>query len=338
MAQHWAVETRDLTRVFREKRRRFRRRGNPKTVTALDEVNLTVAEGELFGLLGPNGAGKTTLIKILTTLLLPTSGRAFVDGLDVTSDAQAVRTRINMVSGGEHSGYGILTVRETLWMFSQFYGVPNSIAKERIEQLLGVVGLRSDADTKIHKLSSGMRQKLNFTRGFVSDPKIVFLDEPTLGLDVETARHCRQFIRQWVKTRPSKTVLLTTHYMVEADELCDRIAIINHGKILACDSPSNLKRTIQKESVFEAEVSPPKEEIRDIRDLSGVREVSVKERLDDGMAELRLILEEERAISSVLSKVSQIGCEVRLLKKSEPSLEDVFMKLVGRGLEDEDEC
>ncbi len=337
MGNQWAVETRGLTRIFQEKRRKYRRKGNPKAVKALDGVDLTVAQGELFGLLGPNGAGKTTLIKILTTLLLPTSGRAFVDGLDVTTEAQAIRGKINMVSGGEHSGYGILTVRETLWMFSQFYGVPSAIAKERIDELLDVVDLKSDGDTKIFKLSSGTRQKVNFARGFVSDPKIVFLDEPTLGLDVETARQCRRFIRNWVTERPGKTALLTTHYMVEADELCDRIAIINHGRVLACDSPSNLKRMIQRDSVFEAEVSPVREEMNALGDLPGVRDVSVRERMDDGVGGLRLILEEEGAISRVLGRISEMGCEVRLLKKSEPSLEDVFLKLVGRGLEEEDE-
>ena len=337
MSNQWAIETRDLARLFQEKKSRFRRRGNPRVVTALDGVNLTVPQGELFGLLGPNGAGKTTLIKILTTLLLPTSGRAFVDGFDVTTHAQSIRGRINMVCGGEHSGYGILTVRETLWMFSQFYGVSNPVAKQRIAELLEVVGLSSEVDTKVYKLSSGMRQKLHFARGFVSDPKIVFLDEPTLGLDVETARDCRRFIRDWVKTRPGKTVLLTTHYMVEADELCDRIAIINHGKTFACDSPSNLKRMVQRDSVFEAEVSPAKEQLKTMRDLPGVREVALRERLEDGIGELRLTLEQEGAISRVLAEVSRIGCEVRLLKKSEPSLEDVFVRLVGRPLKEEDE-
>src|SRR5438874_5282011 len=147
---------------------------------ALDNVTLEVHRGELFGLLGSNGAGKSTLIKILTTLLAPTTGSAWVDGLDVVGQAQAVRGRINMVSGGETSGYGVLTVRENLWLFSQLYGVPQKLAEHRIDMLLGALDLADRADTRISQLSTGLRQKMNFCRGFVSDPDVLFLDEPTL--------------------------------------------------------------------------------------------------------------------------------------------------------------
>src|SRR5438477_6344125 len=243
--QPLAIKTENLTRVYKIKPdKKSKEKGEQKkTLVALDGVDLEVYEGELFGLLGPNGAGKTTLIKILTTLLAPTSGVCYVDGLDVVKQAGEVRHRINMVSGGETSGYGILTVRENLWMFSQFYGVTWRDANARITEMLKIVELEDKAGTRISALSTGQRQRINFCRGFITDPKGIFLDEPTLGLDVNAARIVRDFTRDWMQRHPDRTVLLTTHYMAEADELCDRIAIIDHGKVLACDTPANLKKT-----------------------------------------------------------------------------------------------
>lgn len=276
----YSVEVENLTRLYRQKKKRFRtglfsKKEKVKSplpegreTWALDGISLEVREGELFGLLGPNGAGKTTLIKILTTLLLPTSGRALVAGFDVTREAYHIRERISMVAGGENSGYGILNVQENLWMFSQFYGVPNRVARPRITELLGVVGLADDAKTKIHALSTGMRQKMNFARGFVSDPSIPFLDEPTLGLDVNASRDIRAFIKSWVR-KPGKTVVLTTHYMAEADELCDRVAIINRGKILACDTPANLKKTVQRDVVFHIDLAGSFDRIEALRPAGG---------------------------------------------------------------------
>lgn len=318
-----AIEVIDLRRLFKKRQGRTLR-----TVVALDGIDLRVEEGELFGILGPNGAGKTTLIKILATLLLPTSGQAFVDGIDVAKDPLSVRRRINTVSGGEQSGYGILTVRETLWMFSQFYGVPRRVAHARIEELLRVVGLLEEANTKVNRLSTGMRQKMNFARCFVSDPKIVFLDEPTLGLDVGAARDVRDFIKNWRK-EAGRTVLLTTHYMAEADELCDRVAIIDQGNILACDTPDNLKRRIKRDSAFHLEVEGF-DSWENLRELPGVRQLVSTPR--DGYTEIRFILEREEAISQVVGKITEHGSRVLYLRKTEPSLEDVFMELVGRPL------
>ena len=160
-----AVETFDLNRTFKLKKEKKEKDKNENSkVIALENMNLTIHQGELFGLLGPNGAGKTTLIKILSTLLLPTSGTALVDGIDVVKNPEEVRKRINMVTGGEHCGYGILNVRETLWMFSQLYGIPNKKAKQRIDELLKILDMEKFAKTKIGKLSTGMRQKLNVMR------------------------------------------------------------------------------------------------------------------------------------------------------------------------------
>src|SRR5437868_6367773 len=245
-----AIQTIDLHRLYHT-----RSGTKGKIITALDGVSLTIERGELFGLLGRNGAGKTTLIKILTTLLAPSSGKAFVNGMDVTQHVIPVRQRIAMVSGGEQSGYGILTVREQLWMFAQFYGVPSRLAHKRLDELLVAVDLREQANQKVYTLSTGMRQRMNLCRALVSDPEILFLDEPTVGLDVEAARAVREYVRLWMRQNERRTVLLTTHYMFEAEELCDRVAVIHHGLIVAQGTTTELKRVIQEYSRFQVELA-----------------------------------------------------------------------------------
>lgn len=329
-----AIQTEDLGRTY--KLRGPKRQGDPKTLVALDGVSLEVPRGGLFGLLGPNGAGKTTLIKILATLLLPTSGTARVEGLDVTRDMQGIRERISMVSGGETSGYGLLTVEENLWMFARFYGLDNTTARKRIDEMLEVVGIADRKRTKISDLSTGLRQKMNFVRGFISDPSVVFLDEPTLGLDVTAAREVRGFVKQWMREQPDRTVLLTTHYMAEADELCDRLAIIDRGKLMALDTPYNLKHRLQQEAIFNLKVGPlgPKPN-RDamIENVPGVRQASVHEQ--NGHTELSLILAGEDALAGVLSHLTGRGSSLISLEKREPTLEDVFVALVGRRLDED---
>src|SRR5659263_520617 len=195
---HTAIQVENLTRVFN-------RRGTAP-FHALRGVSFDVSYGEIFGLLGPNGAGKTTTIKIMSTLLLPTSGRVTVAGFDVEKDYTHIRPLISLISGGETSGYGSLTVEEQLWMISQFYGMETHVARARIEEYL----------------------------------KVLFRDEPTLGVDVEASVIIRNIVRDWVREKPERSVILTTHYMAEADELCSRVAIINHGLILANAAPSQL--------------------------------------------------------------------------------------------------
>lgn len=314
----YALEVSSLSRTF----------GGKQPVVALENVDLKVKEGELFGLLGPNGAGKTTLIKILSTLLLPTTGTAKVLGYDVGSEAARIRPLINMVSGGETSGYGLLTVRENLWMFSQFYGVPGQVARKRIDELLHAFGLEDKADAKVRTISTGQRQRMNIIRGFVTDPRLIFLDEPTLGLDVTTSRAIREYIRDWVRADKGRTLLLTTHYMREAEELCDRVAIIDRGTILACDSPAGLKRRMNHASTFELDTTP-----FDHSGLSSIRGVKGLSAVDtEGGKRIRLVLEDESAISDVISSVVAKGGRVVALNKAEATLEDVFIELVGRGL------
>lgn len=327
-----AVLTEDLGRIY--KIRGPRRKDDPQEVVALDGVNIEIRHGELFGLLGPNGAGKTTLIKILSTLLLPTSGRAVVDGLDVAKDFEEIRRRISMVSGGETSGYGLLTVEENLWMFARFYGLDSSVALKRINDFLQLLGIADRKRTKIADLSTGLRQKMNFVRGFICDPSVVFLDEPTLGLDVTAARDVRIFIKDWLLEQQDRTILLTTHYMTEADQLCDRLAIIDEGKVLACDTPQSLKRRLQREAVFKLKVGPlgpkPNKEAM-LESVPGVRQVSIIEK--ESETELSLILEKEEILTDILAHLGRRGSNLISLEKREPTLEDVFIDLVGRGLD-----
>jgi ABC-2 type transport system ATP-binding protein len=307
----------------------------PREVVALTDINLTVRRGELFGLLGSNGAGKTTLIKILTTLLSPSSGKAWVAGSDVETDVNQIRRRINMVSGGESSGYGLLTVKENLWMFSQLYGMDGTEARKRIDDLLAVVDMTSRAHSKISDLSTGLRQKMNFARGFLTDPDILFMDEPTLGLDVNAARQLRAFANHWVRSHSEKTLLLTTHYMAEADELCDRIAIIDKGRVLACDTPTNLKRSLQQDVIFRLNVTSTPTIATTLVKVSGLNRYNVTQ--VNGHSEIDLALSGDDALPNVLSHLTQDGIKLISLEKREPTLEDAFVKIVGRRLENEGE-
>jgi ABC-2 type transport system ATP-binding protein len=331
MPDELSIHARGVTRVYKAK---------PDPVTALDGVDLDVHPGEYFGLLGPNGAGKTTLIKILTTLLLPTSGTARIAGFDVVHETAKIRRVINMVSGGEQSGYGLLTVREQLWMFSQFYGLPQREGWRKVDELIEVTGLAEQRDQKVRTLSTGQRQKLNFARGLLNDPWVLFLDEPTLGLDVAAARDLRDHTLAWQAGASGRTLLLTTHYMVEAEQLCDRIAIVDRGKILALGTPEELRRRVQAESIFRIELDhlPANGGLGAIAHLPGV--VSAV-RTDDGSGAgeaagadrvaLKIALADDSALTSVVTAVADRGSHLVGLAKSEPSLEDVFVELVGRG-------
>jgi ABC-2 type transport system ATP-binding protein len=238
-----------------------------------------------------------------------------------------------MVSGGESCGYGLLTVRETLWLFAQLYGVPTVVARKRMDELLAVVGMPDRADTKVSQLSTGLRQKMNFCRGFLTDPKVLFLDEPTLGLDVNAARGIRQFVRGWVQKRPGRTLLLTTHYMQEADQLCDRLAIIDGGKVLACATPAALKRRVQEHVLFTITVAPGGDPVEGLRRLPGVAHVTAEP--SPTAVTLKVALAEEPVVGAVVQALLAGGSHVLTLRKEEPTLEDVFVELVGHGLADE---
>lgn len=325
-----AISVRGVRRVYDIK---------PNPVVALALIDLEVAPGEFFGLLGPNGAGKTTLIKILTTLLLPTAGEASIFGFDVANDTQRIRRIMNMVAGGEQSGYGILTVREQLWMFSQFYGLGGKEGWRRVDELVDAVGMTEQRLQRVSTLSTGQRQKMNMARGLLNDPWILFLDEPTLGLDVAAARGIRQLVLDWKAAVPGRTVLITTHYMAEADELCERIAIVDHGRILAIGTPEELKRRVQRESIFRLELDHLDGGTASLARLPGVVSAALAADTDAERQRVavNLVLEEDGALGGVVSALGGIGSQILALRKSEPTLEDVFVELVGRGFADEEE-
>lgn len=329
-------ETMNQAIVAEHVSRRFKVKGKDKNndVLAVNDISLEIGRGELFGLLGPNGAGKTTLIKIFCTLLLPSDGKASVAGYDVLHSPHAIRKRINLIAGGEYSGYGILSVRENLWMFSQFYNVDFKTSKKRIDELLKITGLEDKASTRVNQLSTGMKQKMNFARGFVNNPEILFLDEPTLGLDVTTSRELRSYVRKWLEEDRKRTVLLTTHYMAEADELCDRVAIIDKGKIVACDSPDNLKKSVPYSSSFEITIRSTTDDWHDLAEIPQVRSLAITshDAGDDTMT-FKLMLESDRPLEKIFATIIDRGAAIISVKRTDPTLEDVFITLCGRGLD-----
>ena len=228
-------------------------------------------------------------------------------------------------------------------MFSQFYGLPNREGWRRVDELIEIVGLQERRQQKVRALSTGERQKLNFARGLLNDPWVLFLDEPTLGLDVSAARDLREHTLRWKETAPGRTVLLTTHYMVEADQLCDRIAIVDHGRILALGTPAELRRRVQSESIFRIELDqlPRNGGLAMLSQLPGVLSAVRSDDSEDGdgagasSIALKVALASDSALTSVVTAVAEHGANLIGLQKSEPSLEDVFVELVGRGFGDE---
>ena len=248
-------------------RREFKGKGKP--VVALDGVDFKVGRGEVFGVLGPNGAGKTTTIRILSTLLLPTSGSARVMGFDVGREPEKVRKVINMASGAEKAGYDFISAKRNLWFFSQLYGIPSDVAEQRISELSEMLGLTKYLDRKFYALSTGYRQRATIARAFINDPKVVFLDEPTIGLDVMTAHSIREFIKNEARSN-GRTIMLATHNMAEVEAICDRVAIIDRGKIIAEGTPDELKRSLGAPALV-LEVSPPQEGFEMLSKVAGVK-------------------------------------------------------------------
>jgi ABC-2 type transport system ATP-binding protein len=253
-----------------------------------------------------------------------------------------VRRRIALVSGGESSGYGVLTVRECLWMYSQYYGVSAADAWPRVDRLIGVVGLKEQAHTRINRLSTGQRQRMNFARGFVSDPQILFLDEPTLGMDVNAARTLRDFVAEWVAERRDakdpaevRTVLLTTHYMAEAEVLCDRIAIIDRGRVLACDSTPALRRQVQGGQHVELELAGSGTAGAE-PDLARLPVAATwgAPHPERGTRALKFRLPEGQPLVSVMRALEEQGARIEGVSTREVTLEDVFIAIVGRDIDD----
>lgn len=317
------VSVKDLVREYTSVNGVLKR--EKKKIRALNSVTFDVKKGEVFGLLGQNGAGKTTLIKILTTLLAPTSGSAKVLGYETFGQEKQLRPYINFIFGGERNLYWRLTARDNLTYFCDLYKIDKVTRERRIKELLEMVNLSDRADDRVETFSKGMKQRLQIARGLVNDPEIIFLDEPTIGLDPVGARDLRDIIRSL--SQKGKTVLLTTHYMYEADELCDRIAIINKGDLICLDTPENLKKRNSNVSVMEIKVSAIEDEkVNSLKKLSCIHNVIIKQQ-----DEMKLIELQCNDLAIAAQDIMQIlkGVRIAEIHTRETTLEDTYLKLVG---------
>ncbi|CAN5219553.1 daunorubicin resistance protein DrrA family ABC transporter ATP-binding protein [soil metagenome] len=313
-----AVEVEEITRVFEPRRR------SAKRVVALDDVSLSIPTGEIHGLLGPNGAGKTTLVKILSTVLLPTSGRARVLGHDVVDETHAVRPLIGIVFGGDRGLYWRLSGRQNLEYWGALYRLSSREAKHRAQALLERVGLSDKADDRVEEYSRGMKQRLHLARGLMGDGRVLFLDEPTTGMDPLAAREFRTLIEEL--RAEGRTILLATHDMVEAETVCDRVTLIERGKIIATESPRTLGQVLSRFQRVDVE-GASEAVLEEIRALRGVASVTVV----DG-AGTRIEVDEEGVTQLVLERLVVAG--VTSVRTSLPSLDKVYVQLIGeRGME-----
>jgi len=317
-----AIETRGITREFVSRKGFLFREVN--RTEALRGVDLGVERGSIFGLLGPNGAGKTTFVKILSTLLVPTSGSALVLGHDVTKETAWLRPRIGLVLGGERGLYNRISGRENLRYFADLYGVPTSERDRRITELLERVGLGAAGDRRVEEYSRGMKQKLHIARGILHRPQILFLDEPTIGLDPKSARETRKLVRSLVSD--GVTIFLTTHYMFEAEELCPQLAILSKGRIVARDTVDGLRELVGGDRTLEAEAYGFEDrEVEALKRLPGVSKV-VGEEFGPTMRLTMRVRTDEIDADDVLRTLP--GHPELAVKERRTSLEDVYLDLV----------
>jgi ABC-2 type transport system ATP-binding protein len=304
------IETKSLTKTYDE-------------IKAVDHIDLSIEKGEIFGLLGPNGAGKSTTIGMLCTIIRPTSGKASVAGHDVVKEPAKVRKCVGIVFQ-DPTLDTVLTGRENLELHARLYGVPKDLMNERIEEVLKLVDLKARADHITRTYSGGMRRRLELARGLLHKPRVLFLDEPTLGLDPQTRARTWEYIRK-MKDTEGMTVVLTTHYMEEAEMMCDRVGIIDRGKIIALDTPKNLEKIMGGYQVDLTAKDPPLEVIKK---LPYVKSVEVKG------DEVHIIMEDAHIhLPDLLSKIPNVQC----VETRAPKLNDVFIKLTGRDIRDEGE-
>ncbi len=297
------------------------------SMKAVDDLNITVDSGEIFGLLGPNGAGKTTTVSMLCTILKPTSGTATVNGFDIVKEASKVRKAIGIVFQ-DPSIDDRLTGRENLYMHANLYGVPASEQKERISRILKLVELEDRADDLLRTYSGGMRRRLELGRGLIHYPKVLFLDEPTVGLDPQTRDHIWRYIKE-LKEAHDITVVLTTHYMDEADRLSDRIAIMDHGKIVVLDSPQKLKDTLEGDVV-----AVKANNLDALSELVGKWFGLKKRRIVDGMLEIT-VPNGKMVMPRIIELATQNNIYVDSLVLREPNLEDVFLHYTGKSIRED---
>jgi len=311
------IKAEGLTKVFN------------KSLVAVDHVDFSVKEGEIFGFLGPNGAGKTTTINMLITVLKPTEGRASVLGYDITKQANEVRKVIGVVPQ-EYTADEDLTGYENIILCADLYGIPRDIAKKRALELLELVELTNFKDKRVETYSGGMRRRLELACGLVNRPKVLFLDEPTLGLDVQTRTATWNYIRR-LKKEYGMTLFMTTHYLEEADALCDRIAIIDHGKIIVTGSPSELKDSLGGDIITIAikENADVSEIIRDVKNVKEVKN-------EDGVYRIKAEAGEVTA-PLIIEALRKKGYTVTKLSLTEPTLDEVYLEYTGKAMRDTEE-
>ncbi len=308
-----AIVTKDLTKKF-------------KDLVAVDCVNINVKKGEIFGLLGPNGAGKTTMIRMLCTLTYPTEGTAMVGGHDIVKDDGKVRELIGLVSE-KMIMYDRLTAYENLKLFGKLYNIPKDTMEKRIYKLLELVHMRKWAKSQIGTFSTGMKQRINVIRALLNVPEILYLDEPTLGLDPQSTSEIREFIRR-INIENDTTIILTTHQMLEADMLCDRVGIIDKGKIVALDTPANLKRMVAGGNVASVDVNVTNltpditNSLKDLRNAISV--------VQEGESRLLIRARGDEAFDDIVDTIRQRNGKIASIKSLEPSLEDVFLHITGK--------
>jgi ABC-2 type transport system ATP-binding protein len=331
----YAIQTVNLTKTYKSKTPNsgiFNRK--TISVNAIDNLNLDIKKGELFGLLGPNGAGKTTLVKILCTLLPPDQGSALVNGFDVAKQQMKVKQSIGtLFSVGERGFFWRLSGYRNLEFFAAINNVPRTSRHQRIMEVLELVGLHAKADVFFQKYSGGMKRKLALARALLADPPILLLDEPTTGLDVTSSRNIRDFIKNDLSKKHGKTVLYTTHYIEEVSQMCDRVAIMNKGKIVALDTPDALKGMTKKGEVADFVVKNMSEaQVNTLRGLEGVS--SLASEVQDsvlGQTRLRVRLENVNALPMVLDFFFREKIKLVNFRQEEPTLEDAFIELTGAG-------
>jgi ABC-2 type transport system ATP-binding protein len=302
------IETRALTKTYGK-------------IQAVRGINLNIEKGEIFGLLGPNGAGKTTIIGMLCTIISTTSGSASIAGCDVTKEPARVRRKVGIVFQ-DPTLDTVLTGRENLELHSRLYGIPAAVRQSRINEMLELVDLKDRSNDITRTYSGGMRRRLELARGLLHKPAVLFLDEPTLGLDPQTRARTWEYIKKMAKIEQT-TVVLTTHYMEEAEQVCDRVGIIDHGQIIALDSPENLKESMGGDLVLIRAKDPPLEKIKALSYVSEVKP-------SDGALEIT-IKDAHLHLAGLLSLIRDVECvEVRV-----PTLSDVFIKLTGRDIRED---
>ncbi len=287
-----------------------------KKTKAVDDISFYVEKGDLFAFLGPNGAGKSTTIRVLTTLAAPTSGKVYVGGYNVVKESKKVRSKIGLVSD-KLILYNKLTIMENIFFFSNLYGLNKKLIYERAERLLKILDIWEHRDKLIDKLSTGMKQKVNIARALIPEPEILFLDEPTLGLDPFTTKKIRNFISEL--NQKGKTIILTTHILHEVELLANKVAIINKGKIITIDTPRNLKKLFKEKEIVEIETKNKK----DVDKISG----NVLEKVEN------YLKIEVPNLDSLMSEINEKKIELKSIKTYEPSLEDIFIKVTSSEVE-----